>query len=307
MRIRLTHIDGRLPNLALMRLSSYHKGRDDEVTFEKSIRRTLFDGDYDRVYGSTIFSFSQSRVRILKEEFPDVILGGTGVDKASKLESVIPDIPVDYDYSIYPDFENSIGFLHRGCRLRCKFCVVPEKEGRPVSEMTVGELWRGEPYPKNLLLLDNDFFGLPSWKDHVEDMREGNFKVCFSQGINIRLISEEAAEVLSQIRYYDDSFKVRRIYTAWDNLKDEEIFFRGIDRLESAGVSPKHVMAYMLIGYDPEETWDRIHYRFNRMVERGILPYPMVYNNVDKQLKRFQRWVIRRYYEYIPFEEYDGR
>ena len=65
-------------------------------------------------------------------------------------------------------------------------------------------------------------------------------------------------------------------------------------------------MAYMLIGYDKRETWERIFYRFNKMVERGILPYPMVYNNKDKKLKRFQRWVIRRYYQFVKWEDYRG-
>lgn len=114
----------------------------------------------------------------------------------------------------------------------------------------------------------------------------------------------EAAHHLAQIPYYDDSFKRRCLYTAWDNLRDEKIFFEGVERLEQAGIPPSHLRVYMLVGFDPSETWERIFYRFSRMVERRIEPYPMVYNSQDKELKKFQRWAIRRYYEFIPWNEY---
>lgn len=106
------------------------------------------------------------------------------------------------------------------------------------------------------------------------------------------------------MQYRDTKFKERRLYTAWDNLKDEEIFFRGVDMLESAGVPPKHLMTYMLIGFDKAETWDRIWHRFNRMVERGIMPYPMVYDRSRKDLLAFQRWVITGLYRVVPWNEY---
>ena len=63
-------------------------------------------------------------------------------------------------------------------------------------------------------------------------------------------------------------------------------------------------MAYMLIGFDPAETWERIHYRFERMVERGIRPYPMVYALSRRDLKAFQRWAVTGLYRVVPFSEY---
>ena len=120
-------------------------------------------------------------------------------------------------------------------------------------------------------------------------------------------LNDESAAALASVDYRDDQFCNRRLYTAWDNLKDEKVFFRGIDTLEKAGIPGKHLMAYMLIGFDGSETWGRIMYRLDRMVERGILPYPMVYDPARKDLKRFQRWVIRGYYRFIPWKEYDRR
>ena len=153
-------------------------------------------------------------------------------------------------------------------------------------------------------MLDNDFFGNPEWKERVEEIRNGKFRVCLSQGINVRLINDDAAAALSTIEYRDTKFKERRLYTAWDNIGDEKIFFRGVDMLERNGVPSKHLMAYMLVGYDKNETWERIWHRFNRMVEREILPYPMVYDRSRKDLKHFQRWVVMGLYRIIPFNEY---
>ena len=304
MTVRLTHIDGKLPNLALMRLAHWHRSQGDEIHFTRSVRRGLFEPAYDRVYGSAIFAYSADRIARFKTEFPDAIVGGTGSGTWTTLEDVVGDIPERYDYSLYPDYAPSIGFLQRGCRLRCKFCVVPRKEGRPRQTMTVAELWRGPPHPKKLHVLDNDFFGVPGWPQHIDDILRGGFRVCLNQGINVRLITDDAAAALSSIEYRDDRFSRRRIYTAWDNLKDERVFFRSIDRLEAAGIPANHVMVYMLVGYDPDETWGRIHYRFDRMVARGVLPYPMVYDFRRRDLKAFQRWAVTGLYRVVPFSEY---
>lgn len=308
MNVRLTHIDGKLPNLALMKLSHFHRSLGDSITFSKSLSREMFEPAYDRVYGSTIFAFSAHRLAAFREQFPEAVTGGTGTDSLQTVEQFVGREQYEhYDYSIYPDFQGSIGFTARGCRLRCGFCVVPTKEGKPRPVNSVYDIWRGEPFPRHLHLLDNDFFGQPKeqWLERVREILEGKFKVCFNQGINIRLITEEAAEWIAKLPYYDDQFKARRLYTAWDNLKDEKIFFRGVENLRAAGVPPTHLMVYMLVGYEKEETLERIMYRFKRMTEIGIRPYPMVYNNQNPQLKRFQRWVIRKYYQFVPFEEYD--
>lgn len=308
MNVRLTHLDGKLPNLALMKLAHWHHAHGDSVTFTRSIERQLFEPQYDRVYGSAIFAFSAPRVAAFLEQWPTAIVGGTGTDTYQTVEQCLGvDEYEHYDYSIYPKFTGSIGFTARGCRLRCGFCVVPAKEGKPRAVNSIFDIYRGTPYPKHLHLLDNDFFGQPRdhWLTRIREILDYDHRVCFNQGINIRLVTEEAAEWLGQLPYYDDAFKVRRLYTAWDNLKDERIFFEGVERLERHGVPPKHLMVYMLVGYDKAETMDRIMYRFERMVERGIRPYPMVYNNRDQTLKRFQRWVIRKYYQFIPFAEYE--
>lgn len=302
--IRITQIDGKLPNLALMRLAAFHRSRGDEIVFTRSVRRGLFEPDYDKVYGSAIFKFSAARIGRLMDEFPEAIVGGTGTTSAATVDPIVGS-STGLDYGLYPGFNGSIGFTQRGCRLSCKFCVVPAKEGKPRAESTVSAIWRGDPHPKHLHLLDNDFFGAPGWQDRIAEIRDGGFKVSFTQGINVRAMTPEVAAAIASIEYRDDGFTRRRLYTAWDNLKDGDVFFRGVDMLEAAGVPPTNVMAYMLVGFDKRETWERIWERFNRMTARGIRPYPMVFDNDRKDLKRFQRWVVTGLYRAVRFEDYD--
>lgn len=302
--IRLTQLDGALPNLALMKLAHWHRARGDEVVLTRQIERDLFEPAYDRVYGSAIFKFSADRLLRFQRQWPEAIIGGTGTPFVHTVEELIGEEYEHYDYTGH-DVDYSMGFTQRGCRLRCKFCEVPKKEGKPRSTNTIADIWRGTPHPKKLHLLDNDFFGNPEWRERIAEIRDGKFRVCLSQGINVRLIDEEAAAALATIQYRDTKFQERRLYTAWDNLKDEGIFFRGVDMLEAAGVPSKHLMSYMLVGYDKAETWDRIWHRFNRMVERGIQPYPMVFDKARKDLVAFQRWVVTGLYRVVPWNEYE--
>ena len=145
---------------------------------------------------------------------------------------------------------------------------------------------------------------MEGWRDRISEIKSGSFQVCLTQGINIRMITPEAAAALASIEYRDSRFDRRRLYTAWDNLGDESRFFAGLDMLNQAGIPNRRIMVYMLIGYAKGETMSSILYRFGRLAGVGVLPYPMVYDNSRVELKRFQRWVIRGFYNWLPFEEY---
>lgn len=307
MDVRITQLDGKLPNLALMNISAYHEKRGDKIFYSQSPTPELFEpkpADYGIVYASCIFTKTKPALELFKSNFPSSVIGGTGTDSNATVKDFIPYIGNEVSYRNYPKFQASIGFLQRGCRMKCKFCVVPQKEGKPYYYQSVNQLYRGFPFPRELHLLDNDFFGVPDWKQHISDIRQGNFKVCFNQGINVRLINDEIAEALTTVKYFDMKFKHRRIYTAWDNLNHEKAFFNGVKKLIAAGINPNHIMAYMLIGYDPEETMERIQYRTKKMINWGIKPYPMVFNDKNKYLKAYQRYIIRRYYKICSWEAY---
>jgi hypothetical protein len=326
--VRLTQLDGKLPNLALMRLSAFHKARGDQVHFYRTPYRQLGEPAYLAVYGSAIFDFTAERVRRFRSEFPDAIVGGTwdhvpGTEfRGPKVEDIIGAF-AGVDYDPWPKFTASLGFSQRGCRFKCGHCGVWKKEGRAAFAAWINDIWRGEPWPKHLHLLDNDFFGVskPLWKQQLADIRSGGFKVSFTQGINIRVITDEIAAELAATDYRDDSFAKKRLYTAWDSLGEEDLFFRGVDKLEAAGVPSSHLMVYMLVGEAPDETWAQVFHRFNRMVERGIKPFPMIYgdrgrtlplgglnNRIEhKTLANFQRWVLRaQYRQGVEFAAYRG-
>jgi hypothetical protein len=305
-RVRITQLDGALPNLALMRLSAWHKAAGDDVHFSRSATPSMFEPAYDVVYGSVLFSFTHDKVERFRANFPGAIVGGSGSGSDRKVESIIGPGDVEADYSHWPDFTSSIGYTQRGCRMKCKFCGVPGWEGKNRGVGTLSGIWRGDPWPKHIHLLDNDFFGQDEWAARSQEALDGDYRLCFSQGINVRLVNEDVAVMLAQLPYYDNKFEKRRLYVAWDNLKDEKVFFRGVDMLEAAGIPPTRLMAYMLIGFDKSETWERIFHRFNKMVDRGIDPYPMPYDQSRRDHKRFQRWVVTRACRNIPWDRYDA-
>ncbi len=286
-RVLLIQIDGKLPNVALMRIAAHHRALGDDVVLVRAC--VVIDGThrrvdthpftpppFDKIYASSIFERSKELVDGLRQKYPDAIFGGTGVDKTITLEQYGV-TTIRQDYSIFPNYEHSIGFSQRGCRLKCSFCVVPEKEGKNRTEQSIADLWRGDPHPRNLLLLDNDFFGQPDWRERAVEIISGKFKVCFSQGINCRLIDDEAAEYIGRMKIRDDSFTTRRIYTAWDNLNDEKRLFAGLHALKRNGVKPREILVYMLTGYWPGETEESREYRRAKLREFGARPYPMPY------------------------------
>jgi hypothetical protein len=315
MKIRLTQIDGKLPNLALMRLGAWYRGQGADVFWEHAKSRQLGEPDYDRVYASSIFSTSAKAVVLFREQFPEAIVGGSGaeppVGPMVRTECYVPSQFRGLDYSGYPRFTASIGYSSRGCRSKCKFCGVPRWEGAVYSVASINQVWRGDPFPKRIHLLDNDFFGNPGWRNNIDELEAGGFQVCINQGFNVRRIGPEEAAAVARLHYKDDQFKRPRLYVAWDNLGDERIFFQGIDLLEAAGVKPHHIMAYMLVGFDPKETMERVLYRHRRMVERGILPYPMVHNRTRqsdpehwRKLKRFASWAVSPAQGACAFEDF---
>lgn len=300
MNVLLFQLDGKIPNIALMRIAAHFAGADVTLRWTGDPVRELWDNP-DRVYASAIFEKTKPAVERIKEHFPDATIGGTGVDFSTLESHGIT--TTRQDYSLYPKWRQSIGFTQRGCRLKCPFCVVPKKEGAMREEQTIYDIWRGDPWPRELLLLDNDFFGQPNWKERAREIIDGGFKVSFNQGINARFLTDEAAETLAAMDYRDDSMKVKRIYTAWDNRKDEQRLFDGLSRLVKYGVKPDHIMVYMLVGYWPKETSADREYRRRKLRDFGARPYPMPFVRTA-ELMGFQRWIIGAYDKRISWEDW---
>ena len=307
MKILLYHLDGRMPNLALMRLAAHHRQRGDLVELRRggslgSVAPDLFDKP-DQVYASLIFERTRPVAEHLLQTYPNAIVGGTGWDLTTTLEQ--HQVGTDLDYTIYPKWTASIGFTQRGCRLKCGFCVVPRKEGKIKIEQSIGELWRGDPWPRDLVLLDNDFFGQPGWKDRIEEIRKGGFRVNFNQGINARFLTAETAAAVASVPYMDSRFTRRCIYTAWDNARDERRLFKGLQHLVDAGVKARDIMVYILLGYFE---WSALlDWEIRRIALRkfGAVPYPMPYIR-DRRSVGYQRWVVGAYDKRIPWVDWEA-
>jgi len=207
-----------------MRLAAWHRAKGDAVFLTPFLRDVRF-GEFERVYSSSIFEFSKSRREQFADIYPRAIVGGDGYkpiwndltvigrNRGSNLREVIIDCNPDEitpDYSDYPRFDASIGYSMRGCRLDCAFCRMKTREGEARHVAALGKIWRGDPWPKHVVLLDNDFFGQKEWSEVLSEAADGGFKICFNQGINIRLVNAEQAQALSKIYYCDDQFKTRR-------------------------------------------------------------------------------------------------
>lgn len=308
MRVLLLQLDGKIPNIALMRVAAHHRALGDDIEFRwsrtvASASPDLFDRP-DRVYASLIFERTRPVAERLMETYPQAVVGGTGWDVASSLEAV-GIATTRQDYSIYPAWRQSIGFTQRGCRLKCPFCVVPRKEGAVRFEQTIASLWRGETWPREIILLDNDFFGEPSWPRRVEELRAGKFKVSFNQGINARFLTDETAAAAASVDYRDDQMRDRRLYTAWDNRRDEARLFAGLEALVRHGVRPDDIMVYILLGYWPWSDLADWEYRRRRLREFGCRPYPMPYERTPLSVG-FQRWVVGAYDKRIPWKDWEA-
>lgn len=295
-KVGLIQIDGTLPNLALMQICAYHEAQGHTVEWYKG---NLFQAEYDFIYASQLFQFS------VTPNLPErAIIGGTGIDFTNTLP---PDIAKQLpSWSLYPEFTKHLGFSMKGCRFSCKFCCVPQKEGRPRAQSTIDALLTNPNGGNRLILLDNDFFGGADWKINLERIIELKLRVCFVQGLNIRIITDEQAQMLSRCNFQSADFSHKYLTFAWDRFQDGKRIFDGIDRCEAAGILPKQMQFFVLIGYDttPEQDLERV----KRLRDRGCLPFVMPYDKFDNYQKRFARWVNHRaIFNSVSWEDYGNK
>jgi hypothetical protein len=268
-RIGLCQVDGKWPNLALMKLSTWHKQQGDSVELFTPLR------GYDVVYASKVFDFTPDS-HYLPEH---TTKGGTGYSLTNHLYPLVERCMPDY--SLYPEWKAAIGFTTRGCVRQCPFCVVPRKEGKIRVVADVESFWCGQ---REIVLLDNNLTAAPWY--HFErtmlQLRQTGAKVDFSQGLDLRLITDAHAELLAKVRL------MKQIHFAWDNVSEEAAIRRGLDVLK-AHMPLSRVMLYVLIGYN--STPDEDMHRVMTLRGLGVDPFVMAYNKRDLYQRRFARWV----------------
>jgi len=170
--------------------------------------RTLVDNtNYDKVYASIIFTPNKEVVQFKDSELLNYQVGGTGTfDFTIKLTDEVDDL--EEDFSLYPENDEMIGFTSRGCIRNCKFCYVRRKEGFLYKYRSWQRIVKtAEKYGlKKVRFLDNNFLANDHCEDTMQGLIDANVNCSFNEGLDIRLIDDKKAELLSKLRYYPSEF-----------------------------------------------------------------------------------------------------
>lgn len=304
------------PNLALMKLSAWHKQEGDNVEWYSWLKR------YDIVYISKVFSTTPNSADYINAD--TIICGGTGwqikdgievfhnnvqlesgADQSIHFSEHLPD-EVEHimpDYSLYPMVKDTaFGFLTRGCPRGCFFCHVKDKEGlKSIKVANLNEWWNGQ---KQIVLCNPNILACKDWRILLTQLAESKAKVDINQGMDARLLTPEKVEYLNRI-------KLSTIHFAWDDYKQKDAVLRGLqcfaDHFHRKLDKGHWAQVFVLTNFDttPQQDLERIY----TLRDMGFEPYVMVYDkqHADPFYKSLQRWVnMRAIFHKIPtFEEYD--
>lgn len=307
MRIGLIDVDGHnFPNLALMRISAYHKARGDDVEWWFGFNH------YDIVYMSKVFSSDYTADEFEPANADKIIKGGTGyaISLVNGREvydkSIDPELPPEMermfpDYSIYPQYDFAIAMTSRGCPRGCGFCHVAKKEGRcSVKVADVKDFWNGQ---KKIQCIDPNITACPDKRDLFKQYKQTGALVMFNQGLDIRLIDDDDIHDINTMR-------LESLHFAWDNPHDNlEPMFRSFAE-KYTGKKRNTTEVFCLTNYEKcseQEHIERALYRIRILKEIGYNPYLMIYDkpHAPKSLWKMQRWCNNKWiFRSCEWEEY---
>lgn len=311
LKVLLIDMDGKICNLALMKLSAWHKSKGDEVFLNAC-------DSPDKVYISTLFKWNRGKAEKLLTVYPKAEIGGTGWDNQKELPEEIEACKPDYNLytvnDILPRIKGGIatkaskvkkaetiinagiGFTTRGCIRKCSFCGIPEKEGyfRQVGDLDM----LLNPKSNVLILLDNNITADPDIIEKLHKIRDRGIVVDITQGIDVRLVTPEIAQALSEVKH------LRSLHYSWDLIEFEQMVMEGIKVLSRSIKRWRH-MCYILTCFNT--TFEEDMYRFRKLDEIGIKPYVMPYNKCypTKRHHCFAGWVNSRKHTVCSFEEFE--
>lgn len=286
MKIALYAPDSKMPNYALMKISTYHKDKGDSVDWYSDMWASTFD----KTYCSKIFTYS-SMPSILN----DYVIGGSGYDLKATLPQEIEGL--EPDYTIYPDMKYALGFLTRGCIRKCDYCIVPEKEGNIKPYREIEQVLQGR---KSAVLFDNNVLACEYGINQIEKIGKMNIKVDFNQGLDCRLIDDSIAKLLSKIKW------LKPLRMSCDSLSMINPLIKATKLLRWYNCKPFIYSVYVLI--DDLETAIEIV-----KVVKGLMldPFGQPYrdkNDIEptKKNKDFARWINHKaIFKSILWEDYN--
>jgi hypothetical protein len=256
--VLLVDVDGTLPNLALMKLSRCFKAQGRKVRLARGVKELP---SAETVLASSVFSMAPSatRIAILRRRYDGALqLGGSGVDLrlrlAPEIEALAP------DYSLYPELgDRALGFLTRGCPLRCPFCVVPIKEGPPRQVSDLDSLLQGR---QKLILLDDNLLAHPSALELLEEIARRDLAVNFNQTLDVRILTPDSAGLLRRIRCSNPAFTRRNYYFSLNDARRLELVRERYALLQTIGRD--NVEFVCMYGFNTSLAEDVKRFRFLR-------------------------------------------
>ena len=277
MDIGLIDVDGHnWPNLALMKLSAYHKRCGDAVEMWNGLKH------YDRVYMSRVFDDTYTRDMPYCISADEIIRGGTGYDLKSRLPEEVEHVYPDYE--LYGVRGEAYGYLTRGCPRACAFCIVSEKEGRASKKVAdLSEFWRGQRVIK---LLDPNLLASCDADVLLQQLAESGAYVDFTQGLDARLLTPDNIKALNHV-------KIKMLHFAWDFMNETDAVLRGLELYAKIGAvkDERKRRVYVLTNFDTAHSDDL--YRVETLRKMGYDPYVMIYNkpSAPRETRRLQRYV----------------
>lgn len=297
MNIGLVDVDNtKFPNIALMKISAWHKRRGDNVqlaTIDDILMGNLFTS-FDKFYVACVFDWNLPKIEAIKG-FDNVEIGGGAVSNEIVLPNEIEHIYPDYD--LYGINNTAYGFLSRGCPRQCPFCVVADKEGAVSHKVAdLSEWWNGQ---KNIVLCDPNLLACAEHMDLLSQLARSGANIEINQGLDIRLLNNENINALNQL-------KITMLHFAWDNPKQDlrKYFYFYKDK---GGIKDfRRLRVYVLTNYwsDFEEDLERVYW----LRDNGFDPYVTIFDkpNAPKNIKRLARWVNNKFIFRVckKFEDY---
>ena len=272
MNVALLAVDSNYPNLALMKVSAWHKSQGDTVEWYNP-----FD-TYDRLYMAKVFSFTPDYGFFISNVRGEVVRGGTGYDIRSSLPGDMDRLQPDY--SLYPavDSRTSYGFLTRGCPNRCRWCVVPQKEGgiRPYMDVDDITLHGERPYA---VLMDNNVLACDYGLSQLEKIAERGYHVDFNQGLDARLVTLDVARLLARVKW------IKRIRFGCDTTAQIVECERAIQLVRQAGYKGEFFLYCILIDF--AESYHRLNYWRKY---KYVLPHAQPYRDLNNPHQRIPQW-----------------